>query len=176
MEGAQVGVNNFTFRSGQDVVRGQDITSEFSAVLCGHIHRAQVLTRDLRQQPLAAPVIYPGSVERTSFAERTEEKGYVILSIGLTDRNKSALRDVSFIPLPTRPMVSLLFEPAHTDIKDLGSQLSGRLRDLDPDSVVRVVLQGPNSEETRRVLSSAYLRQLAPPSMNIWLPPDRSKS
>ena len=176
VEGAQVGVNNFTFRSGHDVVSGKDIPSGFSAVLSGHVHRAQVLTHDLRQRPLAAPVIYPGSVERTSFAERMEEKGYYILSIRLADRNKGALLGVSFIPLPARPMVSLKFEPEDTDISVLGRQLKSKLRELDPDSVVRVILQGPNVVECRQVLSTAYLRQLAPPSMKISVTLDRRES
>ncbi len=79
VEGAQVGLGNYTFRSGADVVRGCDVPSGFAAVLSGHIHRRQVLTHDLGGQPLAAPVFYPGSVERTSFAERDEPKGYVWL-------------------------------------------------------------------------------------------------
>jgi exonuclease SbcD len=176
VEGAQVGANNFTFRGGLDVVKGQDIPAGFAAVLSGHIHRAQVLTHDLTQRPLAAPVIYPGSVERTSFAEWTEEKGYYIVSIKLEGRNKYPFLGYSFISLPVRPMVNLVVEPTTSDIKVLGNQLSSRLRELDSESVVRIILQGPKAEEARRILSTAYLRQLAPPSMNIWLTPDRSKT
>lgn len=176
VEGAQVGVSNFTFRGGLDVVRGRDIPPGFRAVLCGHIHRAQVLTHDLRGRPLAAPVVYPGSVERTSFAERSEEKGYVILTLGLSDRSRDAPLDVSFIPLPARPMISLLLEPTDSDIRALTCHLTRRLRVLDPDSVVRVELRGPKASEARNSLSSAYLRELAPPTMNIWLAPDRPGS
>ena len=79
VEGAQVGPGNYTFRSGADVVRGRDVSPGFAAVLSGHIHRRQVLTHDLGGRPMAAPVFYPGSVERTSFAERDEPKGYVWL-------------------------------------------------------------------------------------------------
>jgi DNA repair exonuclease SbcCD nuclease subunit len=174
VEGAQVGANNYTFRSGVDVVRGLDIPADFSAVLSGHIHRAQVLRHDLGQRLLAAPVVYPGSIERTSFAERTEEKGYVVLTVDLSDRTQGTLLDVSFVPLPARPMVSLFVEPMDTDIEVLSAHLAGELRDLDPDSVVRVVLQGHKSVEARRVLSAATLRQLAPPTMNIWLAPERA--
>ena len=48
VEGAQVGSHNYTFRGGHEVVRGQDIPTGFAAILSGHIHRAQVLTHDLR--------------------------------------------------------------------------------------------------------------------------------
>lgn len=173
VEGAQVGPSDFTFRSGADVVRGRDIPAGFSAVLSGHIHRAQTLTHDLEGRPLAAPVIYPGSIERTSFAERREHKGYVVLTIGLLGRDKGVLLEVSFIQLPARPMVSLVIEPTAADLNVLRTHLAGELRQLDPDSVVRLILQGPNAETSRHVLSAALLRELAPPSMNISLAPER---
>jgi DNA repair protein SbcD/Mre11 len=74
VEGATVGPVDFTFRSAPDVIRGRAIPSGFAAVLSGHIHRHQVL-------PLASPVFYPGSTERTSSAERFEAKGYVTMTL-----------------------------------------------------------------------------------------------
>jgi exonuclease SbcD len=65
VEGAQVGTVDYTFRSGPDVIRGRDIPTGFAAILGGHIHRSQVLRRDLGGRELAAPVVYPGSIERT---------------------------------------------------------------------------------------------------------------
>ena len=174
VEGAQVGASDYTFRGGDDVVRGRDIPARFSAVLSGHIHRAQTLTHDLKGRPLAAPVIYPGSIERTSFAERKEDKGYVILTIGLSDRDRGDLLKKSFVQLPARPMVSLPFKPTVTDTQELSSQLEDRLRELDPHSVVRVVLEGPNAADARQILSAALLRELAPPTMNINLAAERS--
>ncbi|MCJ7626326.1 MAG: hypothetical protein MUO76_22775 [Anaerolineaceae bacterium] len=73
VEGAQVGPSDFTFRYGADIIQGRDISDDFCVVLSGHIHRSQTLTHDLRGDHLAAPVVYPGSVERTSFAERYED-------------------------------------------------------------------------------------------------------
>ena len=46
VEGSQVGPSDYTFRKGPDVIRGQDIPADFAAILCGHIHRGQVLTKD----------------------------------------------------------------------------------------------------------------------------------
>jgi DNA repair exonuclease SbcCD nuclease subunit len=173
VEGAQVGANDFTFRSGVDIIRGRDIPAGFSAVLSGHIHRAQTLTQDLRGRALAAPVIYPGAIERTSFAERAEEKGYVILTIGLSDRDKGALLNVSFEQLPARPMISIVLEPTHADLNVLSAQLKGKLSELDPNSVARVVIKGPKAEDARQILSAALLRELAPPTMNINLAIER---
>lgn len=171
VEGAQVGVNDFTFRNGPDVVRGCEIPGDFRAILAGHIHRAQMLTHDLRGQPLAAPVIYPGSVERTSFAERSEDKCYAILSMGISGCHRGRPIDVTFVPLPARPMVSLVIEPGKSGQESLIKHLRRQLAALDPDSVVRVHFRGPDSTRAREALSAAQLRELAPPSMNVSLAP-----
>jgi DNA repair protein SbcD/Mre11 len=102
VEGARVGPVGYTFRGGPDVVRGAQLPPGFDAVLCGHIHRSQVLTRDLSQRPLAAPVLYPGSIERTSRAERFEEKGY--LRVEVAPGGRPSWR---FVELPTQPMSEL---------------------------------------------------------------------
>lgn len=77
VEGATVGPAGYVFRDGADVIPGRAIPRGFAAVLAGHIHRHQVLTVDRRGRPLAAPVLYPGSTERTSGAEWAEAKGCV---------------------------------------------------------------------------------------------------
>ena len=81
VEGATVGPSDFVFRSGVDVVRGSDVPPGFAALLSGHIHRAQVLARDLSGRPLAAPVLFAGSTDRVSFAERFEPKGSFLLEL-----------------------------------------------------------------------------------------------
>jgi exonuclease SbcD len=175
VEGAQVGVSNYTFRSGPHVVRGRDIPDGFIAVLSGHIHRAQMLTHDLGRRPFGAPVIYPGSVERTSFTERYEEKSYVILSADLSGRRIDPLAGVSFIPLPVRPMINLVLDVEQLGTESLTEHLRKRLLALDPDAVVRVQLKGSDSVRARETLSATHLRELAPPSMNISPAPVRSE-
>lgn len=141
----------------------------FCAVLSGHIHRAQLLTRDLQGRPLGIPVIYPGSVERTSFAERDEQKAFAILTIGLNGQDRNRLLDVSFVPLPTRPMVSVTLEPLNGDNGQLLESLARRLRAIQPDAVVRIDIRGPHASAVRQALSAATLRELAPPTMNVSL-------
>lgn len=80
-EGAKVGVRDFTFRTAPDVIPARALPPGVAAVLSGHIHRGQLLSRDPRGRPLVAPVIYPGSTERTSSDERLERKGYVKLEL-----------------------------------------------------------------------------------------------
>lgn len=76
IETATCGPGNFTFRSGPDVVRRADLPADVAVTLSGHIHRHQTLRFGDRP-----PVVYAGSVERTSFAEASETKGYVVLEL-----------------------------------------------------------------------------------------------
>ena len=87
VEGATVGPSDYTFRRAPDVIEGRSIPSGFAAVLAGHIHRHQVLREDLHGRTLGAPVFYPGSVERTSSAERFESKGFVTMQIASDERS-----------------------------------------------------------------------------------------
>ena len=167
VEGAQVGPGDYTFRSGPDIIPGQALPAGFDAVLSGHIHRRQVLTHDLSRRVIAAPVVYPGSIERTSFAERDEEKGYTIVTI--QPPGSDAPLQVVFEPLPVRPMVSLVLEPAAADRGAVVNLLVSHLRALDPDAVVRVQFRGPNADASVNTLSAACLRRLAPPTMNVDL-------
>ncbi|MFN2186497.1 MAG: exonuclease SbcCD subunit D, partial [Anaerolineae bacterium] len=155
------------FRSGPDIIPGQALPAGFDAVLSGHIHRRQVLTHDLSRRVIAAPVVYPGSIERTSFAERDEEKGYTIVTI--QPPGSDAPLQVVFEPLPVRPMVSLVLEPAAADRGAVVNLLVSHLRALDPDAVVRVQFRGPNADASVNTLSAACLRRLAPPTMNVDL-------
>jgi DNA repair exonuclease SbcCD nuclease subunit len=171
VEGAQVGAHNFTFRRGPDIIAGAHIPGDFCAVLTGHIHRAQVLTHDMAGRSLAAPVIYPGSVERTSFAERQESKHYAVVTIRFLDPPRGQLGEVFFAPLPARPMVSLEVALDELDGQPLASHLKRQLAALEPDAVVRVRITGPGAEDVRQTLTAACLRELAPATMNVDLVP-----
>jgi DNA repair exonuclease SbcCD nuclease subunit len=175
VEGARVGVHDFTFRSGPDVVRGSQIPGGFCAVLSGHIHRAQVLRHDLGRRPLAAPVLYPGAVERTGFDERLEEKGYMIVTVDLGAPG-GRLEDVAFVRLPARPMVSLAIETGKLGGEAVADHVGRRLSELDPESVVRVALHGSGAARAREALGAATLRKLAPEGMIVMLSPYRRQS
>lgn len=174
VEGAQVGPSNYTFRHGPDVIPGSLIPGDFAAVLSGHIHRSQAITHDLRGVQLAAPVIYPGSIERTSFAERFEKKHYAVLEFH--PEVEPALAEVSFVPLPARPMISLNFSCDGKTAEDLKSEVQARLSELDQDAVVQLRIDGPLDGCKPSIFRAATLRQLAPPSMNVSLQIKRRKS
>jgi DNA repair exonuclease SbcCD nuclease subunit len=167
-EGATCGPG-FTFRDGPDVVRADDLPGDVAAVLSGHIHRHQVLVRDLQGRPLRAPVLYPGSVERTSFVERHERKGYLMLTFApADDRPGGRLAAVAFRPLPARPMhVHELGASAGTPAS-LEAEVRAVLARLPEDAVVQIRLPGEIVARGACVPSAHWLRTLAP-GMNVTL-------
>jgi DNA repair exonuclease SbcCD nuclease subunit len=174
VEGAQVGPSDFTFRRGPDVVPGRMIPGNFAAILSGHIHRSQILTHDLTGRKMAAPVIYPGSIERTSFAERKEDKHYVLLEFEPEEVVGEQLREVKFIELPARPMVSIDIEPKEFSRRKLEQHLRIELARVDPNSIVQVRIQGELNGETAPVLRAVFLREIAPLSMNVSISYNRT--
>ena len=167
VEGATVGPNDFTFTTAADVIRARDVPAEFCAVLSGHIHRHQVLTRDLRGAPIAAPVLYPGSIERTSFAEADETKGY--MTVDVTCDAGIAHLDWRFHTLHARPLVR---REIHLDTAQntmLEPMIRTVIAESPEDAVLTIRVVGTVSDDARHVLSAANLRRLAPATMNIEL-------
>jgi DNA repair exonuclease SbcCD nuclease subunit len=170
-EGATVGPSGYTFRDARDVVRGRDIPEGLTAVLTGHVHRHQVLATDLRGGPLAAPVFYPGSVERTAFAEMREPKGYLLLEFtGRGAGRGGTLTGWRFRELPARPMVlreRRVFP--HTRAVELHAWVRDAVREAPADAVLRLKVTGSVPRSVRGTLSAARLRAMAPAEMNVEL-------
>jgi len=167
VEGASVGAWNYTFRDGDDVIRGADLPRGFAATLAGHVHRCQVLTRDLAGRRLATPVFYAGSVERTSFAERDEAKGCLRLELEPDGTGCGRVRRVAFRALPTRPMVQIELCSSQLEGPGLRSALGDLLARQHPDAVVRLKLVGRLPLGSDAVLRAAALRALAPATLNV---------
>ena len=165
VEGATVGPSDFVFRSGADIIPGRRIPTGFAAVLSGHIHRHQVLTRDLAGADLAAPVFYPGSVERTSAAERDEAKGFLVIEFDCDRSSGGRVAGWEFRRLPARPMIDL--EIGDRPTSDPAGWLRSRLRALDPDAVVRVRVTAEPDEAMHGALRAASLRELALPTQTV---------
>jgi DNA repair exonuclease SbcCD nuclease subunit len=163
VEGATVGPGNFTFTTASDVVRCRDITSHFSAVLSGHIHRHQVLTRDLDRRPIAAPVLYAGSIERTSVAELDEPKGFMMLELH-PETGAVAWR---FRELPARPMERHELDADAIDGAMLERSILAIVGGAPRDAVISIRVAGELTEAHWRVISSANLRSKVPGSTNL---------
>lgn len=167
IEGSTVGPNNYTFTRAPDVIRCADIPSGFAAILSGHIHRHQVLTHDLRGRPLGAPVLYPGSIERTSIAEADEDKGFLLIEIVVGTGRTHV--DWQFQSLPARPLVRCALDLDACDDSELDGRLRALLTHAPADAVLTIRVDGTMTPHAARLLSAANLRSLAPSTMNVEL-------
>ena len=163
VEGATVGPAAFVFRSGDDVLPGRAVPGGFAALLAGHIHRAQVLRHDLAGRPLASPVLFAGSTDRTSFAERNEPKGTFLLRVE-TYGAAGGSATWEFRELPVRPMAVVEVDPSAPGLEE---RLRGALSSLDPRSLVRVRLTSEPSPAALPLLRAEALRAAAPPTMGV---------
>ncbi len=164
-EGARVGPVGYTFWESQENIPPEWIPEDFSAVLSGHIHRAQQLDHTLDGVHSTVPVIYPGSIERTSIAERFEDKSFLLVKLS---REKGELiKEVETFPLPTRPMVKVSVPVQDHPPDQVLIHLRGQLAMINPDAVVRVELTGNRADQIQRSITAASLRAAAPKSMNI---------
>jgi DNA repair exonuclease SbcCD nuclease subunit len=161
IEGARCGPPpGYTFRDGEDVIAARDLPGDVAVVLSGHIHRHQVLRRDLRGRPMPAPVIYAGSVERTSFAEREETKGFVLATI--TADGGGRLDGYEFRALPARPMLAIELggDPSRLE-RELRSVVAG----VPPDVVLQ--LRVPESLAAHPALRADRLRLMGISTANV---------
>ncbi len=168
-EGATVGPSNYTFRYNEDVVRLADVPEEFNAVLSGHIHRFQVLKTDLKGRSIPTPVFYPGSIERTSFAEMDEKKGYILIELEPERSSVSLKIRWKFIELPTRPMVRIKLPSKGLTRKTLKDFLQASFKRIDPEGVVKLYIDGQIPEDCLVTLRASSLRALAPKEMHVSL-------
>jgi exonuclease SbcD len=163
VEGATVGPADFTFTTGADVVRHADVPADVAAVFSGHIHRHQVLTADLGRRPLQTPVLYPGSIERTAFAEIGEPKGFMIVHI---DAAAAGIR-WEFRELPSRPMIRHEIVPTSMSEGLLASTVREIIAAAPADAVLAIRMAGPLTDAQWSVVSAARIREIAPRTMNV---------
>ena len=150
VEGATCGPGDFTFTTGDDVIRRADLPSRSALVLSRHIHRHQVLRR------AGSPaVVYAGSTERTSFAEAPETKGYVRLDLGAR-----AVSRLDFVPLEARPMAIRVVSLTGVAPDEARRRVAAALAETPADAVVQLRALGAAGPSTDW-LTAALLRDLA---------------
>ena len=162
IEDAVVGAQNYTFRRGPDVVGREQFPEHLDLVLSGHIHRQQVL-----KSISGTPLIYSGSIERTSFAERQETKGFFMLSLSKDDIQWE------FRPLPARPMHEWTLSPHLLDRQDMISAIQKYAASIPQDSIFQI---RSGVEKQLKILNIAELRTELPESMNVNLIPPAGTS
>ncbi|PQJ36158.1 exonuclease sbcCD subunit D [Salinibacter sp. 10B] len=108
---------------------GQLAVAPIHYVALGHIHRAQ--NRNPEGQP---PVVYAGSIERVTFTERDEKKGFYLVDV---EPERDPATYVTFEETPARAFVAL-----HVDARDAEEPTERILETIEQadvaDAVVRV--------------------------------------
>jgi len=166
VQGAQVGTSNYTFGRGMDVIQKSHLSDEFHAILAGHIHRSQVLRKKPGGHGTGLPIIYPGSIERTSFAEKGEKKGYFEIVFCSSSNSDWNIEEIHFIELPTRSMEDIYID-SNLRAGNVRSYLHSRITNFEPNAIVRLQC-GPNvDEEVQKMLSASFLRDVIPETMNV---------
>jgi DNA repair exonuclease SbcCD nuclease subunit len=172
VEGATVGPGDYVFTTAADVIRARDLPREFAAVLSGHIHRHQVLTTDLARQPLPTPVLYPGSIERTSFAEMDEPKGYIMVHIAESEGDVDVRWE--FRRLPARPMLRAEVAADGLDGRQLEAAIRAIVGNAPEDAVLLIRVTGALTDAHWQAISASRLRRFVPDTMNVDVRPDEA--
>ena len=163
VEGAKVGPADFTFSKAANVIKISDIPSVFDLILAGHIHKKQILWKNKSQKKI--PIIYPGSTERTSFAEKDEVKGFFIMEF-TKEKNNTNLNNLEFIELPTRTMIDLKVDLV-TKRKDMLIEwLRKAIKGVDSNAIVRLEF---TDRKTSTLLTAQERRSIFPKTMNVSL-------
>ena len=137
------GVQHYVFRkSDPNVLPLDKIDSKFNYLALGHIHTYQKI-QGLENKGIHA--IYSGSIERTSFAERLEKKGYVEVEVKQIEKENSTIHETryDFIELPTRPMYlfNLEFDCEYL-MDDLLEEIDKNISTLNNESLVYLRITG----------------------------------
>ncbi len=169
VECAYVGIQHYIFREGADVIQFADIPANIDAVLSGHIHTKQIMKNNPDGKPLAAPVFYPGSTARTSFAEREETKGYFIFTLSVDPSTKVISKTSRFVKLKSRPMIEVPIRTDGLSPQEFEKLLTAKIKTMDPDSIVRLKPQEPIHPRLLPCFRVSFLRSVAPPTMNIFV-------
>ena len=133
-----------------------------------------MLTVDLDGRRLTAPVLYPGSIERTAFAEAGETKGFMLVRVALDHATSNDI-EWEFRPLPARPMRRVdLF--ATEEVETLSRSVRDAIADAPGDAVLSLRVHGELTDAHWQVLSAKSLRAIAPPTMNVEVIPVDTKA
>lgn len=171
IEGAQVSESGYTFRRGQDVIPRRFLPEDTVAVLSGHIHRRQVLGDLSKNGENHPPVVYPGSTERTSFAEKEEDKGFYDIEVAEISEQEWGIKSLKFIELPARPMEELFLEK-WLNQEDLENFIRVKLEKMHPDSIVRFKCDPGIDPGVKSRITSQFLRDIMPKTMNYQFSAD----
>jgi exonuclease SbcD len=134
---------------------------EFSYVALGHIHKHQDLNPGAAERG-EPPVVYSGSIERITFSEEKDPKGFVIVEI---DAQKRA--SYRHVPTPARRMLTI-----EIDIKEVKehSEIEQRIcqtleKSNVQDAIVRIIISC--RKEQQRHIDFKKIRDMMHSAFNL---------
>ncbi len=142
-ESATCGPAGYRFRSGEDVVERDVVPTGFDYVAAGHVHRHQVLATAGEDGP---PIVYAGSPDRISFAERDEPKGAVVVE---ADGGRLTYR---FLEQAVRPMVVVPLDVSARTKAGIREEALQRVAALPAEAVALLRLSGETARREMRGL------------------------
>lgn len=154
-DSAVVGPGDFMFQTGRsDTVARHRLPLDFEYVAAGHIHRYQVLPHPLKP---ALKLVYPGSIQRMSFAERYEEKGFVE---GELRSDRIVTR---FLPLPVFQMELVEIDAAGMTEDEFDDVLLGYMWRFNEDMIIRFKMVGGARRSDYPAVDFEKIRMRMPP-------------
>ncbi len=131
----------------------------------GHIHRHQVLS-------LRPPMVYAGSLERIDFSEENDEKGFVVVEMGVGMETS-----FEFHPVPARNFCTISVKIDAGDLNPTATVMAAiaRREDSIKDAIVRVEVDLPvhgegmvQERDIRLTLERDYgANHVVPPALRV---------
>jgi exonuclease SbcD len=154
-DGAMVGPMDFTFRTGRsDTVARESLPLDFEYIAAGHIHRCQVLPHPKKPR---TNIVYPGSIQRMSFAEMDENKAFVVAEV------MGGRIETRFIPLPEWDMEIVEIEATRQSSEALQRAIRSQFWRFREDMVIRFNLTGGSRMSDYAEIDFESLRREMPP-------------
>jgi DNA repair protein SbcD/Mre11 len=156
IEGAKVGQHNFTFKKAKDVVLFEDIPKAIDFTLSGHIHRYQILENNGKK------AIFCGSTEKTSFAEFSEDKGFVLLEFKKQDNYQKC--HLSFEKIASRKMNILKIPGEYNSSFELDDYLKSRIENMQLEGMLQIECA---NESTIDLLKRDLIKSIFGPNLLV---------
>lgn len=154
-DGAVVGPADFHFRTGRrDTVSRMHVPTDFAYIAAGHIHRYQILPHPLKS---GLGFVYPGSIQRMSFAEMHEDKGFIEGEL-LHDRIETR-----FVSLPAWGMEMVEVKAAGLSSGECEEAIKEQFWRFNEDLVIRFNLTGGTRLRDYPDMDFTRIREQMPP-------------
>ena len=111
-------------------------------------------------------VFYPGSIERTSFTEMNEIKGYLVIDF-IPTTTGGKVKKYDFVDLPSRPMQELKIHANYLSKSELLQLIVKETKDINRNCILRIKIIYNINAENIEIPKLDEIRNVLPSSLNI---------